>query len=484
MILNDTHMSGIVPTLKFAMKTCLACGQCLENCYLSKIPEKLAQRIMQSIKNYIDSDFQKKLPSVTKNIIWRCCVDEYCNQFCPQGISKGLLMIGLRFILLQKGDAPFLLQMANSLLRKNLTKDPNFLLQRIIMRVIGHVSYPNKWIKDEKRQEANRRLELAKNPQLDQIEKGATLFMPGCGHTYGLSNIVQLTMAVLDKAEIKYYTIGTPEFCCGGVFAVAGFLEESFLIGDRTGKLLAKLKPERVITACPGCYMAYSTKSFPTGIGNKSFRLPLSERLEDAGIEVVHLSEYLEDLIKSGNIRFTRQIKRPIATIPSCSTGKRNETLGKGHMLNAQNEVLKSIPGVQYEELSYTGKNSRCCGMTAKLTQKVASLNSLLNPDLALKSQKEVISDALSKGVHDVATICGGCVMMYGDGLNRIGNPLKVWDLIELVAYSMGIEIYPREHAEMFNWMQLSPPFTKLGMIHSLPRLVEVLSDTLKYILP
>ena len=282
----DQKLQVIVPALKHLIKDCQGCGKCLNNCYLSKVPIKLAQKIMTSIKAYIESDFKKELPSIAKTIIWRCCVDEYCHQFCPEGISKAMLMIGLRFVLLQKGSGPFVLQMAESLLRKVIKNDPGLSLQRSAMRVVGHLSYPNKWIADESRKEVTQRLELAKNPRFDKIEEGATLFMPGCGHTYGLPNVVQLTMAILDKCNVKYHTIGTPEFCCGGVFAVAGFLKASYLIGNRTANLLAKLKPGKVITACPGCYMAYSAKAFPTG-ENKSFQLPISEKLEDAGVEVI-----------------------------------------------------------------------------------------------------------------------------------------------------------------------------------------------------
>jgi len=438
---------------------------------------------MKSIKEYVESNFKKPLPAIAQKIIWRCCIDEYCNQFCPNGISKALLMLGLRFTLLQKGAAPFSLQLMEYLLRKALHKDPSFLLQRITMRIIGHMSYPNKWTKDKARQEATKRLERAKNPQFDKIEEGATLFMPGCGHTYGLPHIVQLTMAILDKAKVKYHTIGTPEFCCGGVYAVAGFLKASFIIGQRTGRHLTKLKPKQVVTACPGCFMAYSARAFPTGIGGKMFKLPLSEMLEDAGIEVIHLSEYLEKLIKSGDIRFKRKINRPIAVLPSCSTGRRNETLGKRQISEAQSEILKSIPGVKFKELSYSGDQSRCCGITAKLTQKVASLTAAFNPDLALKSQREVINDAIAKDVRDVATVCGGCVLTYSDGLNQLGNPIRVWDLVELVGYAMGINIYPREHDHMLKWMQLHPPFIKPGIIHALPRIVELSSDAIKYLL-
>ncbi|NVM52787.1 MAG: (Fe-S)-binding protein [Candidatus Helarchaeota archaeon] len=473
----------VVPALKNAVKKCEVCGLCLQNCYLEKFNPKLATKIMKSIKEYIMSDFKTSLSGNAKTVIWRCCVDEFCHQFCPQGISKAILMIGLRFVLLQKGAAPFLLQFAEYSLRKYLYKNPDFPIQRIIMRIFGHLGYPNKWIEDKNREKVTRRLERAKNPRFDQIKEGATLFMPGCGHTYGMPNLVQLTMAIFDKADVKYHTIGTPEFCCGGFFLVAGFIKSSLLIGERTGKLLSKLKPERVITACPGCYMAYSAKKFPTGRGNQTFNLPLSTILEDAGIEVIYLSDYLEELIKAGQIKFKRKINRPIGVLSSCSTGKRNVTVGKGQLSESQHEILKSIPGVDYRELTFSGENSRCCGITAKLIQKVASLTSPLNQDLAFKSQKEVVNDALSRGVRDVTTVCGGCLLTYGDGLKQMGDPIRLWDIQELVAYAMGINIYPRQHNEFLNWMRLSPPFFKVGMISAIPRLIEATSVGLKYFL-
>jgi len=438
---------------------------------------------MSSIKEYIMSDFKKPLPGIAKKIIWRCCTDESCYDFCPKGISKSILMIGLRFVLLQTGQGPLLLQIAENSMRKNLEKDPKFRLQRTIMRVMSPMGYPNKWLKDKRWDNTTRRIERAKNPRFDKIQEGETLFMPGCGHTYGMPHLVDLTMRILDESGVKYTTIGTPEFCCGGVFAVAGFLKGSFILGNRTGRALTKLKPDKVITACPGCFSAYTSKKFPTGIGKKTFSLPLSEHLEEGGIEVLHLSEYLSQLINSGKIQFKRKLNRPIAVLDSCSTGGRARTLGKGDVSAFQHEILKSIPGVEYRKLPILEDRSRCCGLTAKLTEKIASPFSILNPDLAYQSQKEVVNDALSQGIHDITTVCGGCAMMYGDGLNQMGNPVNFWDTQELLAYSMGLNIYPRHHTEIFDWMRLSPPYLKVGMISAIPRLIEVVSNALKHAL-
>lgn len=473
----------IVPALKIAMKDCVACGLCLQNCYLSTFSPKLSKMIMSSIKEYIMSNFKKSLSGIAKKVIWRCCTDESCHEFCPNGISKAIVMIGLRFVLLQKGEAPFVIQMAESLIRKTLQRDPGFRLQRVAMRVIGPLTYPNKWIKDRNKAETTARIERAKNPRFDKVKEGATLFMPGCGHTYGMPHLVELTMRILDKAGVDYATIGTPEFCCGGVFAVAGFLKGSYLIGERTGNALKNLKPAKVITACPGCFSAYTSRSFPTG-GTKAFSLPLSEILEEAGIEVLHLSQYLSQLIEKGKIKFKRSINRPIAVLDSCSTGGRAKTLGKGEVSKYQHEILKSIPGIDHRELPILGGKSRCCGITAKLTEKVASPFSFLNPDLAFRSQKAVVNDTLAQGIHDITSICGGCAMMYGDGLNKMGNPINFWDTEELVAYAMGLNIYPRDHTKMFKWMQLGPPFFKLEMLSAIPRFVETISKALKYALP
>ena len=104
---NFVEKSRLIgPTLKNAMKDCIGCGECLQNCYLQSLSPKLAKMAMSSIKEYIMSDFKKSLPGIAKKIIWRCCTDESCYDFCPKGISKSILMIGLRFVLLQTGQGP------------------------------------------------------------------------------------------------------------------------------------------------------------------------------------------------------------------------------------------------------------------------------------------------------------------------------------------------------------------------------------------
>ncbi|MHA1651522.1 MAG: hypothetical protein ACTSYB_15130, partial [Candidatus Helarchaeota archaeon] len=68
----------IVPTLKNLMKKCEACGTCLQHCYLQGLQPKIAQKVMKSIKEYVESNFKKSLPAIAQKIIWRCCIDEYC----------------------------------------------------------------------------------------------------------------------------------------------------------------------------------------------------------------------------------------------------------------------------------------------------------------------------------------------------------------------------------------------------------------------
>ncbi|MHA1263793.1 MAG: (Fe-S)-binding protein [Candidatus Helarchaeota archaeon] len=484
----DNKLRKIIPVLKYVIKDCASCGQCLQNCFLKSYEEQQAKKIMSAIKKYIESDFKKSLSDLAKTVIWRCCTDEYCANFCPNGLNKSMLMIGLRFILLQKGEGPFMLQLGENGLRRLLQKDRTFRLQRIAMRLFRHVN-PMGELKsgrkaaksDAKWGKSKRLIEQARNPKLDQIPKGSTLFMPGCGHTYGMPQLVELTMKILNKANVEYYTIGTPEFCCGGVFAIAGYLKASYILGERTGRALEKLQPSRVVTACPGCFSAYTTKKISFNRKGDSFSLPLSEILSGAGIEVIHLSQYFVELIREGKIEFIRQIKRPIAILDSCSTGGRAAALGKGNVSKFQHEILKSIPGVEYRQLPILNNRSRCCGVTTKLTEKVVSPFAILNADLAFQAQQKVITDAIAHNIRDLTLFCGGCALLYGDGLNRMGNPVKIWDTQELVAYAMGIHGVGKQKQDIAQHMNLTPPYLKIGFISGIPGLIKMASEAIKY---
>ena len=73
------------------------------------------------------------------------------------------------------------------------------------------------------------------------------------------------------------------EKCCGSVLLRTGFIDEA---KEQIKGNTEILKGERIITSCAGCYKT------------------LKEDYE--GLDVVHISQLLSDLIKEGKLNFSK----------------------------------------------------------------------------------------------------------------------------------------------------------------------------------
>ena len=102
----------------------------------------------------------------------------------------------------------------------------------------------------------------------------------------------------------------------------------------------------------------------------------------------------------------------------------------KDWAFEAPRDVLQSIPGINYVEMTRNRALQRCCGAGVK-----AGI-----PDLATDMGKARVADVEEKGAQVVASTCPFCRRSLMDARTAAGSPVKVVDVVELVAKGMNLD--------------------------------------------
>ena len=144
--------------------------------------------------------------------------------------------------------------------------------------------------------------------------------------------------------------------------------------------------------------------------------------------KVVHVTEFLQDLIRKGEIKWEKSIDKKVTYHDPCHLGRH---VG---VFEPPRAVLEAIPGIQFIEMERIKENQRCCGAGGGVKAGI--------PDLALGVASTRVEDALAINVDILSSACPFCKRNLSDGRDALGvNELEVEDVIVLVAEAMGIDL-------------------------------------------
>ncbi|MHA1253388.1 MAG: (Fe-S)-binding protein, partial [Candidatus Helarchaeota archaeon] len=304
--------------------------------------------------------------------------------------------------------------------------------------------------------------------------KGAEIcFFGGCGHTYAIPDSVYGTISILENANVDHITIGNTQFCCGVVYIIMGYLnlwlEHTYNVMQNYLKLSPP--PKKLLLHCPGCYTIYQFDLSQYGL-----ILPLNYlRIMNNPIQMMHVSQYILELIKNNKINLKYKIPLSITYHDNCSIGRRMARVGKS-VYDEPREVLKNIPGINLIEAKDTRNDAYCCGAIATKTFGLGTDLNLFKKDKSYYIHKGLFEYLINNGSNNLVTPCMGCAIIYEDSSRtlspKLGKKINILELSELVNKSMGINI-PKRYFDLNNLISLSPPFLKLSAIKILPRLIK-----------
>ncbi len=236
------------------------------------------------------------------------------------------------------------------------------------------------------------------------------LFWVGSAGSYDdrAKKITKAFVKLLNEANIDFAVLGTEESCTGDAAKRAGneFLFQMQAVTNI--EVLNAYEIKKIVTACPHSFNTLKNE-YPSLGGN---------------YEVLHHTQYLQQLIKEGRFKITNNSfkGKRITFHDPCYLGRANE------VFEAPRELLKEL-GVNLVEMRRSKRTALCCGAGGAQMFK--------EPE---KGDKDVnvlrTEDALQTNPDIIATGCPYCNTMMTDGVKfkEKEADIEVLDVAELLA--------------------------------------------------
>jgi len=225
----------------------------------------------------------------------------------------------------------------------------------------------------------------------------------GCTAAYRQKAIAEATYKLLKKANIDF-TILKDEKCCGSVLLRYGYHDQ---VVDNANSILEQIQKtgaQTVIFPCSGCY--------------RTFKIDYPQLIEmPANIEFIHISEYLEQLVRENKIHFKSEQPTRVSYHDPCHLGR---AVG---VYEAPRFLINSIKNTSLIEMETRRNYSHCCGAGGGLKSCF--------PELALKVGQNRIIEAAQNQIDYLVSSCPFCKINLSQSLN--GHEFQVVDLTELL---------------------------------------------------
>ena len=261
-------------------------------------------------------------------------------------------------------------------------------------------------------------------------------FFPGCKYSYDekLSGKAKDIAEILLKAGVKLGYLGKDDACCGGRAYQMGFFDE-FAKGAKANiKTFEKRGVKTIVTPCSDCYHAFK-RLYPE---------------QGSGVKVLHVVEYLAQLIEEGKLKFTKTVNRTVTYHDPCHLGRQGEPYEawEGHEKKILNQIhtweprrpryngakgiyeeprniIKAIPGINFVEMERIKEYAWCCGAGANVQAT--------DPELSKWTASERITEANATGADTLVTACPWCESNFAGTPDENGQTINVMDIIDLV---------------------------------------------------
>ena len=267
-------------------------------------------------------------------------------------------------------------------------------------------------------------------------EKVDVLLHVGCLVSYDteMQKLAKSTAKILQKAGIDFGIAGDAETCCGGRAYQMGYKDVFMVQARKNAAVIKKSGAKTVVTICADGYQAIKV---------------LYDRynLRDY-VEVLHISEYIDKLIKDGKLKPRRKVNLAITYHDPCRLGRLGEPWihwegkkipgdrfvydppkpyrrGTNGVYEPPRDVIKAIPGIRFTEMTRIKEYSWCCGAGGGVSES--------NPEFAVWTSKDRINEAISTGAEAIVTACPWCEKTLNEAIKESGSSMKVFDIVELV---------------------------------------------------
>jgi Fe-S oxidoreductase len=359
-----------------AFKLCYQCGTCNTVCPWNRVRDFLVRKIVLQAQLGV-------VPFESEDL-WLCATCGQCVQRCPRGVEIIDVMRAMRRLLVPDGVVP--------------ASIPNL---RGIMTSIASVGNP--W-----GQEPKDRANWAKDLDVKEFgEDTEVLYFPCCYPSYDprLRKVSQATATLLNKAGVNFGILGSKENCCGESVRKAGNEALFKRLARENMKAFIEHGVKKILVSSPHCYHAFKNDY-------AEFKF---------NFEVVHISQYLFQLINEGRLNPTKEYGKKVTYHDPCYLGRHND------IFDEPRGVLKKISGLELVEMADAREESLCCGMGGgRIWMETAKEERFSNLRL---------EQAIKVGAEVLATSCPYCITQFEDSVLSLkeSEGIQIKDITEIL---------------------------------------------------
>jgi len=348
---------------------------------------------------------------IASDELWACCTCGACEEVCPVFVRHPRLIVEMRRNLIEQGDVDEGLQDALMSLqrygnshgksaRKRFEWAKSLPKSDVFFGLFEHVM-------------AKQRGEWAKGapvPVKDATKEPVdVLWFLGDYASYHPSAVKASGMAaqILHIAGVDFGALLKGEQSAGNDVRRVG--EEGLfeMLAEKNMKALENADFKRIVTTDPHTYNALKHEYGRFGLDKP----------------VQHYTELLDELIQSGDLKFSRKLDSTVTYHDPCYLGRYND------VYDAPRRVLAAL-GVKLVEMPRNRENSFCCGAGGgKIWMKDV-------PGIEERPAELRVKEALAlPGVQYLVVACPKDLGMFEDAVKTVGaeDKLQVVDLAELV---------------------------------------------------
>ncbi len=363
-----------------AFKYCYQCGKCDVVCPWNRVKTFSMRKIVWQAA--------LGLPEIEADDIWRCTTCGKCPSRCPRGVGQIEVGVALRRVATSYGAFPDSVRPVRAV-AGSLLADGNPLSQAREQRAAWANGLPVKTF----------------------AEGMEILYFVGCYGSYDprMKKVAVATADVLAKAGVDFGILGTRENCCGESIRKTGNEAVFRTLAKENIKAFIDNGVKRILVSSPHCY--------------HTFRNEYPEFM--VHFEVVHISEYLAELIEKGRLVLAGEFRRKVTYHDPCYLGRHNG------VYEPPRAVLRNVPGLELVEMPDARKDSLCCGggggriwMETPKSERLSDLR---------------LAQAVAVGADVLATSCPYCISNFEESaLSLEGDRVpQIKDIAEIVQEAM-----------------------------------------------
>ena len=385
---------------------CTMCGRCTSVCPAHATGKPLDPReivlktgeVMSRTGNPpvnpplgVDSEIKVEANSIFERVqpieVWSCTSCRACDEICPVNIEILDKILDMRrYLTLMESDFPH--ELGSAFRSMENSSNPWGMSQ----------TTRADWTK-------NQPVHLLSDEELAEPFTHEYLYWVGCAGSFDDKNqkVSQAMSKLMDRAGIDYAIMGAAELCTGDPARRAGNEYLFQMMAKQNIDSLNSMGVKKIVTQCPHCFNTLMNE-YPQLGGH---------------YEVVHHSEFLEQLISDGLLDVSEAtLEERIVYHDSCYLGRHND------VYMAPRNVIGSLKGIQIVEAGRNGTKGMCCG--------AGGSRMWLEETIGTKINDERSRELLDTGASRIATACPFCYIMMDDGVKGHGveeDEVKVADI-------------------------------------------------------